>query len=890
MIELRVLGALDLRGPGGQEILSVLSQPKRVALLAYLALATPRGFHRRDKLLALFWPELDESHARNSLSQALRFLRRSLGDEAILTRGGEEVGLDFDLITVDALDFRSALDAASEGADEARAQSRLEEALDLYRGHLMEGFFLSGCPEFESWLESERQMLREAAAGVAWALAHHRIATGSLTEAERMGQRALGLVATDENEVRRFIEALAGAGDRAAAVRFYEVFAQRLAVELELRPGRRTRELIERIRTPEQDQVSTRGDPLLRRLERRSVSGPGVGRSIDPAVGKPVRTTGPHSRSWRSSMRRPILVGFAAVAVGLVAYHLLGQIRSSTRPETSASGEWATEHRVAVLPPQNQTGDPSLDPIGSWAADYVAGGLARAGLVRHVISVEEMAAVTAASSEDGDPSDLVLTWPEETGADLAVLGGFFSTGDSLEFRLKAVDREGVLVANIDPVRSPLDDPSETLSRLQMRVLGALAGALAPGHDYAWSIQERHPPKPEALQALLEGVTVANAGAFRESIPHLERAARLDSAYLEPLRWLVVEYWNTGRYVKSDSLCQIIERRAEELSQEQWLDTSQMCAWNRLDQWAALGFARRLAEFSPLYWYDVGWMATSLNRPREAVDAFSRYDPDLGRRAREWAPISWLMWARALHMLGEHGRELEVARDGLQFAREIGARDPSYRNLLAAEIFALIALGRFDEADERLGNWWLNLAPGQNPRPVLHQVAMEFDAHGHPERAREVRAQLLDWFSARPVSERTLPDNLWWEAFLLLTLDRNGEAELLLEPFARDTADFHPGITMLLGITAARRGDRVEAERRSEVLRIEAENRRFGKWPLTWRRPHILATLGDLDEAVRLLEQAFEEGWFIWSAHPHREPFLKPLWDHPAFLEFVRPKG
>jgi DNA-binding SARP family transcriptional activator len=54
MIRLRTLGALDLRDADGQELRGVLAQPKRAALLAYLALATPRGYHRRDTLLALF--------------------------------------------------------------------------------------------------------------------------------------------------------------------------------------------------------------------------------------------------------------------------------------------------------------------------------------------------------------------------------------------------------------------------------------------------------------------------------------------------------------------------------------------------------------------------------------------------------------------------------------------------------------------------------------------------------------------------------------------------------------------------------------------------------------------------------------------------------------------
>ncbi len=80
MIELRTLGALELRGADGFEFRPILQQPKRLALLVYLAVATPRRFHRRDTLLGIFWPELDAEHARPALRRALYFLRRSLGD------------------------------------------------------------------------------------------------------------------------------------------------------------------------------------------------------------------------------------------------------------------------------------------------------------------------------------------------------------------------------------------------------------------------------------------------------------------------------------------------------------------------------------------------------------------------------------------------------------------------------------------------------------------------------------------------------------------------------------------------------------------------------------------------------------------------------------------
>src|SRR5437870_13655132 len=142
MIELRMLGRLSLTGADGLEVRGLLGQPRRVALLAYLAAANPRGFHRRDTLLALFWPDLDQEHARAALRQALHVVRGSLGADVVLTRGDEEIGLDFDRLSCDVVAF-----------DRAVASERFGEALDRYQGHLLEGFFIPNAGEFERWLE-----------------------------------------------------------------------------------------------------------------------------------------------------------------------------------------------------------------------------------------------------------------------------------------------------------------------------------------------------------------------------------------------------------------------------------------------------------------------------------------------------------------------------------------------------------------------------------------------------------------------------------------------------------------------------------------------------------------------------------------------------------------
>ena len=91
MIRFHTLGVLDLRGPEGLELRSVLQQPKRLGLLAYLTIASPHCFHRRDSLLALFWPDLDQEHARAALRRSLYFLRAELGADVVTGRGDDEV-------------------------------------------------------------------------------------------------------------------------------------------------------------------------------------------------------------------------------------------------------------------------------------------------------------------------------------------------------------------------------------------------------------------------------------------------------------------------------------------------------------------------------------------------------------------------------------------------------------------------------------------------------------------------------------------------------------------------------------------------------------------------------------------------------------------------------
>lgn len=236
MIDLRLIGTIQVRGNGPDAARAEVTQPKRLALLAYLVLAEPSGLKSRDTLLALLWPDADDGSSRHSLRNALHALRQSLGEDAIRTRGESWVGLDLDAIRCDVLEVRAHL-----------AAGRLDEAVALYRGELMPGFHVSGAPEFDRWLEEQRADLTRAVRAAAW---DHALACAGAGGAELEAvRRAVRLDPGNEPATRRLMMLLATAGDRRSAITAYQNLVDWFARELEAEPSAETRMLAEQVRT-----------------------------------------------------------------------------------------------------------------------------------------------------------------------------------------------------------------------------------------------------------------------------------------------------------------------------------------------------------------------------------------------------------------------------------------------------------------------------------------------------------------------------------------------------------------------------------------------------------------------------------------------------------------
>jgi len=239
LIEFRVLGGIELRGHDGSALEALIAQPKRLALLAYLCIAAPvaapHGYHRRDRLITLFWPHADSRHARGSLRKAIHALRHAAGANLLVTRGMEEIGINSSVIRSDVMELRRAL-----------VEHQWERALDLYRGELLDALFVPRAPEYERWLDRQREELRAGVAGAALHLAEQHLHHGAFGPAAENARHSLGLEPC-EPALRLLMLARSGMGDRVGALRAYYAFARYSADEYGIEPSSETRSLLERI-------------------------------------------------------------------------------------------------------------------------------------------------------------------------------------------------------------------------------------------------------------------------------------------------------------------------------------------------------------------------------------------------------------------------------------------------------------------------------------------------------------------------------------------------------------------------------------------------------------------------------------------------------------------
>ncbi|MFN8491778.1 MAG: BTAD domain-containing putative transcriptional regulator [Caldilineaceae bacterium] len=204
------------------------------ALLIYLACQQrPLG---RDVLAELLWPERTQKQARSNLRVALHRLRQQIAPYLQVTQHNLAINPEA-ATSLDAAQFETDLTAG-----------RLAEAVALYRGDFLDGFYLDGSPTFEQWALLERERLRTLALSAYQQLIDQSAVAGQLAVATSTAQRLLQLDPLHEPTHRQLMRLLAQTGQRSAALAQYETCRQLLTAELDVLPDEATMVLVEQIR------------------------------------------------------------------------------------------------------------------------------------------------------------------------------------------------------------------------------------------------------------------------------------------------------------------------------------------------------------------------------------------------------------------------------------------------------------------------------------------------------------------------------------------------------------------------------------------------------------------------------------------------------------------
>jgi len=209
---------------------------KNRALLYYLA--AQGGQSTRDKILTFFWPDHERSAAQPILRNMIYEVRKSLGDSF---QADDQVIKFAPNTFVDVQSFSATLNSRSSDLQQ------LIEALNLYKGDFLDGFSLPDSPQYEDWVDFERERYRLMAMNAFADLSHRQEAKREYPSALESIRRALAFNPFQEDMQRDVMRLIYLNGNRAGVIQYYESLRKLLDEEMGMPPMPETRSLYDSI-------------------------------------------------------------------------------------------------------------------------------------------------------------------------------------------------------------------------------------------------------------------------------------------------------------------------------------------------------------------------------------------------------------------------------------------------------------------------------------------------------------------------------------------------------------------------------------------------------------------------------------------------------------------
>jgi DNA-binding SARP family transcriptional activator/TolB-like protein len=498
---LETFGKLTLSGAASD----LSHQKRRLALLALLAASGDRGVSR-DQLLGYLWSESNAINARHSLEQLIHALRRALGDSVFA--GTNPIRLDPDVVASDVVDFERAL-----------RRGALVDAVALYHGPFLDGFYLDDAPEFERWTTAERARLAAQYADALGRLAADAEKAGDHSAAVRWRRLLVALDPISSRSALALMRALAAAGDRTAALQHARVYEALVRQELDSVPDPSIVSYAATLRGGGDERAHVRApEPASARTapsEAAPIEPTAPQSELSPSEGAIDRESIVEKETTRRrNYRLPATIALSAsilLMFGLTVRH---------RAEVRA----LNPNRIVVVPFRTSGVDSSVRYLGEGAVDLITPMLTGEG---GPVAVDSRTAISTWNriTRGGDgTADDARHVARELGAGLALSGAMVEVGGKLTITGNVISADAGDSRPLASVSGPIDSVNSLLDQFVGQVLARQSGVAETSLS---SVTSQSLP---AIRAYLNGRAAYRRADEDRAIESFARAIDLDSTF------------------------------------------------------------------------------------------------------------------------------------------------------------------------------------------------------------------------------------------------------------------------------------------------------------------------------------------------------------------------
>ena len=239
-------------------------------------------------------------------------------------------------------------------------------------------------------------------------------------------------------------------------------------------------------------------------------------------------------------------LGITAVLCLMAVMFIINKNFSDTIAELPTANQ---SDKIAVLKFGNNTGDPAYDIIGKMAADWIMHGITenKAGQVITNEVVDNYASALKIKNTLGNVNSVVKEYLKPSKI---ISGNFYLQNNKLLLHciIKDGNKDETLIA-FKTKECGANDALKCIDELKEQILGFLMT-----EDQKKEMLQESPPKYDAYKYFLE----AKNSNDEKHLQLLNKAIEADAGYFEPKVFKVAYYYNTGNYLKADSLLKAIE--------------------------------------------------------------------------------------------------------------------------------------------------------------------------------------------------------------------------------------------------------------------------------------------------------------------------------------------